>query len=132
MSLKIRLKAAERLVVGGAVIRNGSRPAEIFIENSVPILREKDILSERDVVTVGQRIYFIIQLMYIDREKISEYHKMYLELVNGIVLAAPSTEGLLAQIEAKVLEMDFYRALKLTGNLIEYEKELIHNASKQI
>jgi flagellar biosynthesis repressor protein FlbT len=130
MSLKIRLKAEERLVVGGAVIRNGSRPVDLFIENNVPILREKDILSERDVCSVGQKIYFLIQLMYIDRENISGYHKMYLELVNGIVLAAPSTEGLLAQIEAKVLEMDFYRALKLTGSLIEYEKELIQNASK--
>ena len=112
------------------MIRNGSRPAEFMIENNVPILREKDILSERDVATVAQKIYFIIQLMYIDRESISEYHKKYQQLVNEIILAAPSTKDLLAQIEAKVVEMDFYHALKLTGNLIEYEKELIQNATK--
>lgn len=130
MSLKLRLKADERLIVGGAVIRNGSRPAELLIENNVPILREKDILSERDVVTVAQKIYFVIQLMYIDREQLSEYHSKYRELMSAIVAAAPSTQDLLTQIESRVRENDFYHALKLTGNLIEYEKELIENASK--
>jgi len=129
MSLKLRLKAEERLMVGGAVIRNGSRPAELLIENNVPILREKDILSERDVVTAAQKIYFIIQLMYIDRENLPEYHSKYRELMDAVVTAAPSTGDLLTQIESKVREADFYHALKLAGNLIEYEKELIENAS---
>lgn len=129
MSLKLRLKAEERLMVGGAVIRNGSRPAELLIENNVPILREKDILSERDVVTAAQKIYFIIQLMYIDRENLPEYHSKYRELRDAVVTAAPSTGDLLTQIESKVREADFYHALKLAGNLIEYEKELIENAS---
>lgn len=130
MSLKLRLKADERLIVGGAVIRNGSRPAELLIENNVPILRDKDILRERDVVTAAQKIYFVIQLMYIDREQLPEYHSKYRELTHAILAAAPSTQDLLAQIESRVQENDFYHALKLTGNLIEYEKELIENASK--
>ena len=131
MSLKLRLKADERLIIGGAVIRNGSRPTELIVENSVTILREKDILSERDVVTVAQRIYFIIQLMYIDRDNVPEYNNKYLELVKEISTAAPSTMDLLTQINTKVLEMDYYHALRITGSLIEYEKELTKNVSKQ-
>ena len=113
------------------MIRNGSRPTELIIENSVTILREKDILSERDVVTVAQRIYFIIQLMYIDRDNIPEYNSKYLDLVKEIAIAAPSTMDLLTQINTKVLEMDYYHALRITGSLIEYEKELTKNVSSQ-
>lgn len=113
------------------MIRNGARPAEFLIENNVPILREKDILSEREVVTAAQKVYFAIQLMYIDRESLPEYHTKYNELVDAIVMAAPSTRDLLAEIDNKVRGGDFYHALKLAGNLIEYEKELIKNASQQ-
>jgi len=130
MSLKLRLKADERLIVGGAVIRNGRHPAELIIENNVPILRQKDILGERDVVTVAQGIYFVIQLMYIDLENSNGYQEKYLGLVDVIVQAAPSTKDLLDQIHTKILEMDFYHALKIAGNLIAYEKELMENATK--
>jgi flagellar biosynthesis repressor protein FlbT len=130
MSLKLRLKADEQLIVGGAVIRNGRHPTELIIENNVPVLRKKDILSERDVVTVAQGIYFVIQLMYIDLENSAGYREKYQGLVNEIVQAAPSTKDLLDQLQTKILEMDFYHALKIAGNLIAYEKELIENATK--
>jgi len=130
MSLKIRLKSGERLIVGGAVVRNGKGLAELIIENNVPILREKDILSERDVSTVAKGIYFIIQLMYVDRENFTQYREKYLGLVEEIVLAAPSTKDFIVQINTKISEMDFYHALKLANNLIAYEKELMQNAAK--
>jgi flagellar biosynthesis regulator FlbT len=56
----------ERLIVDGAVIRNGGKASVLFIENVIPILREKDIMGEKEADTPCKRIYFILQLMYID------------------------------------------------------------------
>ena len=51
------------MIVGGAVITNGNiRNTDLIIENNVPILRQKDILSEKDATSPCSRIYFLIQL----------------------------------------------------------------------
>ncbi len=51
MALKISLKPDERIIIGGAVLQNGGARSDFVIENSVPILREKDImgLNEREL-----------------------------------------------------------------------------------
>jgi flagellar protein FlbT len=46
------------------------------------LLREKNILKEEEANTPGRRIYFVIQLMYIDEENLTTHHKTYWELVS--------------------------------------------------
>ncbi len=130
MALKITLKANERLVAGGAVIRNTSGKCELVIENNVPILREREILSEKKATTPCRRIYFIIQLMYIDEANIAEYHKTYWSLVNDVVQAAPSTITLINQINEQILAGRHYQALKIAKRLIEYEDEAMAQAAR--
>ena len=127
MALKITLKANERLIVGGAVITNGKSKTDLIVENSVPILREKEILSEEDAGTPCRRIYFVIQLMYIDEEKLEEHHKVYWDLVKDVVGAAPSLLGLIDQVSDNILNGRYYQALKLAKKLIEYEEGVIDN-----
>ena len=86
MALKITLKPQEKMILGGAVITNGNHAGcQLIIENRVPILREKDILSENYADTPCRRLYFIIQLMYIDEERLAHHQKNYWNLVNEIV-----------------------------------------------
>jgi flagellar protein FlbT len=67
MALKITLKPNEKMIIGGTVIVNGSSTiSNLIIEYQVPLLRQKDILSEKDTNSPSKRIYFAIQLMYID------------------------------------------------------------------
>jgi flagellar protein FlbT len=47
MALKIILKPHERIILGGAVVTNGRSKSELIIENNVPLLRQKDNLSEK-------------------------------------------------------------------------------------
>ena len=64
MALKITLKPNEKMIVGGAVVTNGNaKNSDLIIENNVPVLRQKDILSEQDAASHCSRIYFVIQLM---------------------------------------------------------------------
>ena len=126
MALKISLKPQEKMILGGAVIANGNNAGcQLIIENKVPILREKDILSENDADTPCRQLYFIIQLMYIDEENLAIHQKNYWNLVNDIVKAAPSTVGLIDQINEEIVSSRCYQALKLARELIEYEQEAI-------
>jgi flagellar protein FlbT len=125
MGLKITLKPKERMIIGGAVVTNGDGKCELIIENKVTLLREKDILSEEAANTPSKRIYFTIQLMYIDNDNLAEHHKMYWKLVREIVDAAPSTITLIDQISEHIVNNRYYQALKVADKLIDYEQEVI-------
>ena len=125
MPLKIALKPNERMIVGGAVITNGNTRCDLLVENKVPILRQKDIMSEKDADSPCRKIYFTIQLMYIDEENLIEHHNTYWKLVQDIVKAAPSMLALIDQISEHILNNKYYQALKLARKLIDYEQEVI-------
>ena len=127
MALKISLRPHERLIIGNAVIENSGSRSEFMVENNIPILREKDIMSASDADSPCRRIYFVIQLMYVDEKNLAEHHNSYWELVKDVVEAAPSTLGLIDQISWYIMGNKYYQALKLTKKLIEYEREAINN-----
>jgi flagellar biosynthesis repressor protein FlbT len=127
MALKLTLKPHEKLIIGGAVITNGNGTSEFIVDNKIPILREKDIMREDQANSPCSRIYFVIQLMYIDEKNLSAHHNTYWQLVRELLEAAPSTLGLIDQISWYILGNKYYQALKLTKKLIEYEQEVINN-----
>jgi flagellar biosynthesis repressor protein FlbT len=130
MALKITLKPGERLIIGGAVVTNGnSRSCDLVIENKTPILRQKDILTEEKADSPCRRIYYTIQLMYIDEDYLAKYHKLYWDLVREVVQAAPSTVALIDSINEHILHRRYYQALKQTKRLIDYEQEAIEHVS---
>ena len=132
MALKISLRPHERLIIGSAVIENGGNRSEFTIENNVPILREKDIMTAAQADSPCRRIYFVIQLMYIDDKNLAVHHKTYWELVKDVIEAAPSTIRLIDDISWHILAHKYYQALKLTKKLIEYEQEVINNVRNAV
>ena len=125
MGLKITLKPGERMIIGGAVITNGGQKCNFVVENKVPILREKDILSAENANSPARRIYFSIQLMYIDGDNLKNHHKRYWELVKSFLEAAPSALGIIDQISENILGANYYQALKACNKLIVFEEEAI-------
>ncbi len=130
MALKITLKAGERVIIGGAVITNGKRTCDLMIETHIPILRQKDIMGEKEADTPCKRIYFIVQLMYVDPANIALHQNTYWDLVKDVVAAAPSTVEKFDQISRKILDGEYYKALKSTRGLIDYEEKLMNLARK--
>lgn len=129
MALKITLKPNEKIIIGGAVITNGnSKNTDLIVENKVPLLRQKDILSEYDAKTPCSQIYFSIQLMYIDEENLLTHQQNYWRVVRELLQAAPSLTGHVDQINESILNGKYYQALKLAGELIDYEQEIYSNA----
>jgi flagellar biosynthesis repressor protein FlbT len=124
MALKITLKPYEKFILGGAVIANGEAKSTFVVENDVPILREKDIMTFASADTPCKKIYFAIQLMYVDGNHLADHHKTFWELVKDVARAAPSRKPMLQEISDYILNDRYYQALKLTKKLIEYEQEV--------
>ena len=130
MTLRINLKPYEKIFISGAVIVNGPSKAEFVIENNVPILRQQNIISTEEADSPARRIYLAIQLMYVDEANISEHQKIYWELVNQFVQAAPSSLTLIDVINETILKGNYYKALKLARELIVFEQEVIERVTK--
>lgn len=130
MPLILTLKPGERVILAGAVIKNGSTVAHLQIENQVTLLRQKDILTEADATSPCKKIYLVIQLMYIGDGLTPELAQVYWDLVRDVLSAAPSTKDLISEISAYIVASNFYPALKVAKKLISYEEELIDHATK--
>lgn len=128
MALKITLKPQERMILGGAVVTNGHSKCELIVENNVPVLRERDILAADDARTPCQRIYLVIQLMYVDEQNLKEHHNTYWRLVRDVISAAPSMSQRISGISEEILRKNFYQALKMAKDLIDYEQEVVSHA----
>lgn len=129
MPLKLTLKPHEKVIIGGAVIKNDGAICHLNIENNVPVLRQGDILRENEATTPCKRIYMAIQLMYINEKDSAEYHPLYWDLVRQVAEAAPSMKDLLSQVSEFILATKYYQALKQTKKLIDLEEELLRNVS---
>jgi len=125
MSLKITLKPNERMIIGGAVITNGSKGSNFIIENNVPVLRQSDIMSENAADTPSRRIYLAVQLMYVDIENQATHYANYWDLTQDLLKAAPSMIGFIDQISEHIQSNRHYHALKLTKKMIDYEQEVL-------
>ena len=130
MSLKVELKPHERLIIGNCVVTNSDQRTRLFIDGNAPILREKDILTADTANSPAKRIYFAVQLMYLDND-ISTLRGEYFELVNDIVTAAPSCIPIVDEINNDILTGALYKALKAAKRLIQYEQDLLTNAASR-
>ena len=127
MALKVELKPGERVIIGDCVVTNSDQRARFLIEGDTPILREKDILTAKTANTPARRIYLSIQLMYTARDPCA-HHNVYFQLIRDFLQAAPSSLGIIQDINNHILTGEMYKALKTAKKLIAYETELLDNA----
>ena len=131
MPWKLTLKPEEKVLIGTAVLINVGSKAEIVIQNTVPVLREKDIITEENADTPAKKIYFIILSMYVDAKNEKEYHSIYFKLINEMFEKVPN-QGVIAlvmKISQKIIEGEHYQALKICKKLLNFELELLANVT---
>lgn len=126
MGLVLTLKPQERIILGGAVVRNnGAYSTQLMIETHTPILRCPNILPESGLNSPCSRIYMAIELMYIQPDQREETMQLYLALTRDVVSAASSMAPALEEISRLVVAGEYYKALKQMKRLLKYEKHLL-------
>ena len=129
MPLKLTLKPDEKVLIGTAVLTNAGPKAEIIIQNTVPVLREKDIITEENADTLVKKIYFVILNMYVDSKNEQKFHDIYFKLVKELFNAYPDQVilALVMEVSQKILQGNHYQALKSCKKLLKFEAELLAN-----
>jgi flagellar biosynthesis repressor protein FlbT len=126
MGLVLTLKPQERIILGGAVVRNnGAHSTELMIETQTTVLRCPAILPDSDVTTPCGRIYMAIELLYIQPEQREQTMQLYLALMQAVVAAAASMTPLLEEVSRLVVSGEYYRALQKMKRLLQHEKSLM-------
>ncbi len=129
MALKVELKPGERVIIGDCVITNSDQRTRFLVEGTAPILREKDILTAKTADTPAKRIYLAVQLMYTAKDP-TAHHDVYFQLIRDFLQAAPSSMGLIQDINNHILTGEMYKALKTAKKLIAFETELLDNVKR--
>ncbi len=124
MSLKLTLKPGERVVVNGAVLTNGASKITIGIENQATILRHKDLMQPEEANTPAKRIYFQVQLAYLDPDNRDEYLRSTNQLVRDFVGAVPTAEvtEMLEPLGQEIASGKYFQALKRCKKLMAFEE----------
>jgi flagellar biosynthesis repressor protein FlbT len=130
MALKVELKPHERIIIGDCVITNSDQRTRLLIDGTVPILREKAIMTPDRADTPAKRIYLAVQLMYTSKDP-RLHHEVYFALVRDILKAAPSVWPYIESINNHILTGEVYKALKYANKLIIYEQEILDNAKRR-
>lgn len=128
MALVIDLKPGEKILIGEAVITNDSQRTRLHISGDAPIMREKDVMKEETADTPCKRIYFLIQCMYLARDP-AIYHEKYFSMVKEVQHAVPRTAIAFMDINQFIMDGHYYKALKSARDLIQFEQELLTNAT---
>ncbi len=126
MSLSLKLRPNERLIVNGCVLRNGPRRAEIIIETYADVLRGDELLDAETARTPTRLLGYFIQIAMVSKADRAEYAAKIREHgagLRGVYIGERAT-----QLDAVLREVDaneFYAAWRALRPLIEREDQLM-------
>ncbi|GJE75423.1 MULTISPECIES: flagellar biosynthesis repressor FlbT [Methylorubrum] len=123
MPLRIELKPNERLIINGALIRNGDRRSVFMIENQCKFLRESEIIFEADADTAAKRLCVTLQLIYL-ADNPAEADDLFVQQANQLLEAAPSMAPYILAIQDELSARQYHRAVKRGRDLVAYEQSL--------
>src|SRR4051812_2435878 len=118
MPLSVEVKPGERIRLGEYNLTITERTRLIFHTQSVPFLREKDMLTPDAANTPAERLYLRMQLMYLSKDP-HLYEEHCLVLLDKILGVLPSARPLVESIKGYIAQNQMYKALMAAKNLID-------------
>lgn len=120
MPLRLELKPYERLIINGALLRNGDRRSTFLIETQCKFLRESEIITESEADTACKHLHLTLTVIYLaddPAQGIDLFFRQATDLIRQVPEAATQIAAIAEQVEAGT----YYRALKLSRKLVEWE-----------
>mgnify|MGYP001176714692 CR=1 FL=1 len=127
-TLKITLKANEKIYINGAVIK-ADRKVSLELLNDVQFLLEGHVLQPEEATTPLRQLYFIIQVILMNPQGAPEARDM-LRRSMPLLLASFSDEHVLStlkNIDRMVSEGHVFEALKTLRALYPREAAILEN-----
>ncbi|MBP2232392.1 flagellar biosynthesis repressor FlbT [Azospirillum agricola] len=127
MSLKLRLKPLERVVINGCVVQNDNRRYTLTISNFAQIIRGSDIMQDEEATTPARRCYFVIQSMLLDPAAAGTHTPVITGMMADLYAAfvRPDVQNHIMQAMGYVAERDYYKALSSLRPVLDYENTVL-------
>lgn len=125
-SLRISLRAGERIYVNGAVLRPDRKVALEFL-NGVTFLLESHVILTEDTTTPLRQLYFIAQTMLMEPSNAAATLKLF-ETSHALLLSSFRNEEILAGLATArelVVTDRVYEALKVIRLLFPLEAAIL-------
>src|ERR1700674_2206439 len=111
MPLRVELKPFERIVIGETVLINSGTRSSFLIDGEAPILREKDTVTAETANTPVKRLYFCVQMMYLQND-IPRYRSAYLGLIKDLRETRPVSRDVITAGNSHIRGGALYKAPK--------------------
>ncbi|AKI02136.1 flagellar biosynthesis regulator FlbT [Hoeflea sp. IMCC20628] len=129
-SLRISLKAGERIFINGAVLRVDRKVALEFL-NDVTFLLENHVLQPEQATTPLRQLYFIVQMMLINPEGAEQSMVMFRKSVVMLLTCFTNDEVQieLKHIDGMVTQGRAFEALKAIRALYPVEEQILNSSA---
>ncbi|MFM2041590.1 MAG: flagellum biosynthesis repressor protein [Pseudomonadota bacterium] len=131
MALKLRIAAGECIVINGALIRAESK-AEIVLMNRANFMVDRQIMRPEQANSPARRIYFSLQNAYLadpeERPRMREFFDTYTQQFFDAT-GSTTVRNAIAEMRERVAQNEFYTALQISRELIQYEDSVLQLAT---
>ncbi|MBO6718590.1 MAG: flagellar biosynthesis repressor FlbT [Rhizobiaceae bacterium] len=131
-TLRITLKANEKIYVNGAVIR-ADRKVSLELLNDVQFLLETHVLQPEDARTPVKQLYFIVQVMLMNPGNCEEARNLFRQTLPSLLdtFSDPHILSTLKHVDQLVGEDRPYEALKAIRGLFTLEHEILNPGAER-
>ncbi|MCJ2127390.1 flagellar biosynthesis repressor FlbT [Methylobacterium sp. E-045] len=116
MALKLTIRPGETVFVNGAEICNSGSATSLVIKNHCRILRESEMVSERDVYLPCSRLAFVLQQIVLKEnpfEELNELSKLAIQILQKMPAVAPQILEIQNLLSEKKAHMAFKKGKAL-------------------
>lgn len=126
-TLKITLRANEKLYINGAVIR-ADRKVSLEFLNDVQFLLENHVLQAEDACTPLRQLYFIVQIVLMNPEGAEDARRLFRATLPALLdaFSEPQILATLKHVDQLVAEDRPYEALKAIRSLYAIEARILN------
>jgi len=125
-TLRISLKAGEKIYVNGAVIKVDRKVSLEFL-NDVQFLLQQHVLQPEDARTPLRQLYFIVQVLLMSPEGAEKTRRLLKDTLTNLLSTFRNDRILagLKHVDSLVCEGEVYEALKAIRALYPLEDEIL-------
>lgn len=125
MPLRIIVKPQERLIVNGAVLRNGgSHNITLIVETQCQFLREGELISESEADTPCKKLGLTLQVLHLSEDP-TEVENLFFAQAVEVMRLMPSAAPVLLKIQEALAAKQTYAAVKLGKQLMLLERDIL-------
>lgn len=125
MPLRIIVKPQERLIVNGAVLRNGgSHNITLIVETQCQFLREGELISESEADTPCKKLCLTLQVLHLSEDPADVENLFFAQAVE-VMRLMPSAAPILLQIQEALAAKQTYAAVKFGKQLMLHERDML-------